>query len=121
MGIIKRDGTRRNSMSLIFLLFGEAIRLADVVVEAARYGQRLGLGPQRTPFELVSVASVLPLSLRSGLHACTLGDWLPETTSASFHCEYALHYLTPVPPQATWHHPKAQPPAGRLAEPSPAA
>lgn len=78
------------------LLFGEAIRLADVVVEAARYGQRLGLGPQRTPFELVSVASVLPLSLRSGLHACTLGDWLPETTSASFHCEYALHYLTPV-------------------------
>lgn len=92
------------------ILVGDAIRFGESVVEACRYGQKLGLGPKRTPFSLISLCSITPYALKAGLHSTQLSDWLiaspvlepqrydgePQRYDGEPQVEIAIHYQTPI-------------------------
>jgi hypothetical protein len=79
------------------LLFGQACQLAQVVIDAVACGQILGLGALKTKFELLSVCSVLPSSIKNGIHTTQLSDWLPDPSEFVIsQQEMAIHYQTPI-------------------------
>jgi hypothetical protein len=77
-------------------LFGDAVNLADKIIDACQYGEKLGLGPKRTHVQLISIGSVLPNKVASGIHACTLLDWLKDDAEQNLRTEIAIHYETPI-------------------------
>lgn len=94
---LKQDWHKHEIYHFDIVLFGQACQLAQVVIDTANYGQKLGLGAHKTRFTLLSVCSVLPSSLKAGVHINTLKDWLPSNIeSLATTKEIALHYRTPV-------------------------
>ncbi len=93
----KADYQKGELYSFEITLLGDSVVLADKLITAVRYGEKLGLGYQRLPFKVVSIASNTPLGLKPGLHICNLQDWLsdlrsyPEQTQ-----EMAVQMITPM-------------------------
>ncbi|WP_116644779.1 CRISPR system precrRNA processing endoribonuclease RAMP protein Cas6 [Salinivibrio sp. HTSP] len=80
-------------------LFGHATQLVDALFKALKYGESLGMGPQRTPFRVLSVASMTPTGLRSGVVPLSLADWLAVAPVSQFDTaekELAITCLTPT-------------------------
>ncbi len=98
----KTDWKRGELIDFELCLFGSAVQLAPMVIQAidaAQHIPRLGLGCQRTAFTLLSIASYTPLGLVSGVHATRLSDWLKpqDINIAIMHdSEIAVNFITPV-------------------------
>lgn len=78
------------------MLIGQVTQLAPVLLKAVEYGQKLGFGSHKKPFQLLSVSSLLPGKIKAGLHVCSLIDWLtiiPETFEQQ---EVAINFVNPV-------------------------
>jgi len=76
-------------------LFGAACELAPIILRAITAGERLGLGPDRTPFKTLSVVSRRPDHDRLGIHSAPLLDWLPPLALGA-QLELALQLQTPL-------------------------
>jgi hypothetical protein len=107
---LKQDWHKNEMYHFDIVLFGQACQLAPVVIDAVNHGQTLGLGAYRTAFSLLSVCSVLPSSIKTGIHISKLNDCLPNT-SAPFdtQIEFALHYSTPIRIKTAGHIVKQAP------------
>ncbi|PID41618.1 MAG: hypothetical protein CSB48_13870 [Proteobacteria bacterium] len=80
-------------------LFGSAIRLQDAIVTALTLGEKMGLGDQRTPFEIISIASCTAAGLKPGLIPSTLSDYMAQSDFDPFfegNMELAIQMITPV-------------------------
>lgn len=84
------------------ILLGHTCDLAERVIEALQRGASLGLGKERTPFELVSVNSVLPNGPILGIAECTIaefvGNRLQNVANHSNQPEQqlAINFKTPI-------------------------
>jgi hypothetical protein len=79
------------------ILLGVTTNLAPTLLKALNYGQTLGFGQNRTPFNLVSVASITPTKLQAGIVVTKLSDWLlSNNTHLLAQTEIALHFTSPV-------------------------
>jgi hypothetical protein len=80
-------------------LFGEATQLADKLFIALKMGESLGFGAQRTPFKVLSIASVTPNGLKVGIQEMTLADAIAIAPFNPYHegeKELAITFTTPV-------------------------
>jgi hypothetical protein len=77
-------------------LFGDAAHLGPIILKAFEKGQRLGFGKEKTPFNLISVVSILPNKIVPGLVPTRLIDWLTFDAGMNINTEVALHFTTPV-------------------------
>jgi hypothetical protein len=78
------------------VLFGDACKLADKVINACQFGEHLGFGAKRCPIKLVSISSVIPAGMKPGIHSSTLLSWLQLPDLAQVQTEIALHFKTPM-------------------------
>ncbi|MBL0689566.1 MAG: CRISPR system precrRNA processing endoribonuclease RAMP protein Cas6 [Pseudoalteromonas sp.] len=93
------------------LLFGAVTDLAPTLLKAIKHGQSLGFGGQKTPFELVSIASITPSKITAGIETTKLSDWLlPQTSNSLAQTELALHFTTPLRLKVAGNILKNQPP-----------
>ena len=86
---------RGEMWSFEIVLLGSACRMAERLVTALVASTPLGLGPQRLPFNLQSIASVLPNRLKPGLHSSQLLDWL-QPVEPRLDGEIALQLHSPL-------------------------
>lgn len=78
------------------MLFGHAVSIVEEVLGAIKYGQKLGFGPERVPFELLTVTSMMPNGKRLGIVPTLLSDWMifdiyPDTAT-----ELVIEFITPM-------------------------
>lgn len=95
----KTDWKKDELYSFDISLFGEATQLVDKLFIALKIGETLGLGAQRTPFKVLSVASKMPSGYKTGTHLFSLGDALtlhPVDTIIEQEKEVAITFLTPT-------------------------
>lgn len=81
-------------------LFGSAIDLVDHIFIALKLGENMGFGKNRTPFSVLSISSVLPTHLQTGVQPYTLHDavsaQLASQREFSTNHEIALQLNTPL-------------------------
>jgi hypothetical protein len=79
-------------------LFGDAVQLAASVIEAVNHGSRLGFGRQRTPFKVLSVASVTPYGIHPAIVPTRLEEWcdFKDIADMAIDAELALEFVTPL-------------------------
>jgi hypothetical protein len=83
--------------SFTIVLFGAAVDLADSVVDACVSGSKLGFGKHKTPFELLSVCSLLPMKKSVGIESSYLAEWLPRyEADYILSREIAIQCLSPI-------------------------
>jgi hypothetical protein len=87
------------------VLFGHATALAQQVVAAIEHAQLSGIGGKRTAFSLISVASILPTKIASGIHSTTLAQWISPTLQLPYNIEteLAIHLSTPIRIKSAGH------------------
>nr|WP_279162681.1 CRISPR system precrRNA processing endoribonuclease RAMP protein Cas6 [Plesiomonas shigelloides] len=80
-------------------LFGEAIQLLDSLFAALKIGERLGFGPKRTPFQVLSIATQTPFGYRAGAMPSTLANMILQPASPQpldIPSELAVTFITPA-------------------------
>jgi len=77
-------------------LFGDAVAIVDKVLAAIKYGQKLGLGPERLPFKLITVSSNTPHGKRLGVVSTLLSDWITADINPEAQSALALEFITPM-------------------------
>lgn len=80
-------------------LFGQATQLVDKLFIAMKLGETLGFGTQRTPFRILSIASITPTGYKAGVQEFTLADALaikPIDYLNEEEKEVAVTFVTPV-------------------------
>lgn len=81
-------------------LFGDATKLTDQLFLALKLGEKMGLGQKRTPFDVISICSVLPDRTQSGVQTFTLFDAIaakiPSKITLDLNREMALQFITPL-------------------------
>lgn len=77
-------------------LFGDAVAIVDKVLSAIKYGQKLGLGPERMPFKLITVSSHTPSGKRLGVVPTLLSDWITAGINPEEQSELAIEFITPM-------------------------
>jgi hypothetical protein len=81
------------------MLFGEAVNLANQLINALQQGTQLGIGERikgkRTAIKLVSVASVLPNKQQPGVVPRPLIEWFDSDLTPD-PTELALHLNSPL-------------------------
>ena len=80
-------------------LFGQATQLVDSLFVALKIGEGLGFGPQRTPFQVISIATQNPYGLQAGAAPLTLAQMilLPDTPPLiDTERELAVTFITPT-------------------------
>lgn len=77
-------------------LFGQAAQLGPVILQVLQHGQALGFGKENTPFNLISVSSLLPHKATPGIMPTRLIDWLSIENNELIQQEIALNFTTPV-------------------------
>jgi hypothetical protein len=93
----KTDYKKGEMYTFEVMLFGDAVVLADKVVASMKYGETLGLGHQRLRFKVVSIGSMTPTGVKSGVHIHRLQDWVHDITLNPEHThEVALQFVTPM-------------------------
>jgi hypothetical protein len=95
----KQDLKKGEILSFELSLLGDAVALADDVIDALRYCKRYGFGEDRHDMEITSIASVTPFGLRAGIHIYSLNDWIVHSgfdARNDDNKEIALHFLTPT-------------------------
>lgn len=98
---LKSQYQKNEFYSFDILLLGVATNLSPTLLKALDYGQALGFGQNKTPFNLVSVASITPTRIQAGIEVTKLSDWLLVNDKSQYshslaHTEIALHFTTPV-------------------------
>ncbi len=78
------------------VLFGDACQFAETVIQACQNGEALGFGAKRCPLKLISISSVLPASLRAGIHPYYLSEHFNQPLPTQLQTELALHFTSPV-------------------------
>lgn len=95
----KKHWKKGEILSFELSLLGDAITLADNVIDALRYCTRYGFGEDRHEMLITSIASITPLGLRVGIHPCSLSEWIAHSGFDVLYegeKEIALSFLTPA-------------------------
>lgn len=95
----KQDWKKGEILSFEISLLGDAIGLANNVIDALRYCKRYGFGEDRHDMVITSIASVTPFGLRAGIHPYSLSNWIEYSGFDPYHegdKEIALTFLTPT-------------------------
>ncbi|MFA0465424.1 CRISPR system precrRNA processing endoribonuclease RAMP protein Cas6 [Vibrio breoganii] len=82
-------------------LFGDATQLVDEIFTAIHIGEKMGLGAKRTPFKVLSIASVTANGLVAGVHPTPLYNYISHLQPtarnlAGQSTEFAFNCTTPL-------------------------